>query len=311
MWTSIVVYTHYQLFISYFKLYGIKRTQIRYFLSSTILGFVGGGTNFIAAYQFEIFPFGNFAIPLYSILLTYAILKYRLLDVSIIFTRTGIFIAVYSIVLGIPFALAFGQQQQLISLFGSNWWVVPLISSTVLATAGPFIYLYIQGKAEDKLLQEQRQYQSTLRQASMGMGQIKDLKRLLQLIVHIVSRAVWVEHCRIFLLHEESKQFILKASRGKQSSRDDAGILALNSPLITYLTKTKEPIVYEEIKQRTDDYQEDELKGVEIAINRIGGALVVPSFIDQKLIAILVLGNKKSGKLYTQDDLAVFSILTN
>jgi signal transduction histidine kinase len=33
--------------------------------------------------------------------------------------------------------------------------------------------------------------------------------------------------------------------------------------------------------------------------------------MDQKLIAILVLGNKRSGKLYTEDDLAVFSILAN
>ncbi|MCK5015019.1 MAG: GAF domain-containing protein, partial [Candidatus Omnitrophica bacterium] len=311
LWVSIVVYAHYQLFVSYFRLSGIKRIQIRYFLSSTILGFIGGGTNFIAAYQFKIFPFGNFAIPLYSVFITYAVLKYRLLDTSIVFTRTGIFVAVYSVVLGIPFALAFGLQDELMLLFGSSWWIVPLISSTVLATAGPFIYLYIQKKAEDKLLKEQRQYQTTLRQASMGMGQIKDLKRLLQLIVHIVTRAVSVEHCKIFLMHEESKQLILKASRGKQSGDDEVSVLALDCPLINHLKKIKEPVVYEEIKQQAQDYKNSKFKPIEIDISKVNGALVAPSFIDQKLIALLVLGKKKSGELYTQDDLAVFSILAN
>ena len=87
----------------------------------------------------------------------------------------------------------------------------------VLSTAGPFIYLFLQKKAEDTLLQEQRQYQSTLRQASLGMGQIKDLKRLLNLIVHVVTRAVRIEHCKIFLYHEDSKQFTLKAAKGNNN----------------------------------------------------------------------------------------------
>ena len=84
----------------------------------------------------------------------------------------------------------------------------------VLATTGPFIYLYLQKKIEKQLLIEQRQYQTTLKQASLGMGQIKNLKRLLNLIVHIVTRAVGIEHCEIYLYHEDSNQFTLKASRG-------------------------------------------------------------------------------------------------
>ena len=91
----------------------------------------------------------------------------------------------------------------------------PLLSSTVLASVGPHIYSYIQSKAEDKLLQEQRSYQSTLRQASVGMGQIKELKRLLSLIVHIVTRTVRIEHCEIYLYHEESKKYVLKASKSR------------------------------------------------------------------------------------------------
>ena len=65
---------------------------------------------------------------------------------------------VYSFVLGLPLAVAFGYRHSLEMIFHDNWWMIPLIFSTILATTGPFIYLYFQKRAEDRLLQEQRRY---------------------------------------------------------------------------------------------------------------------------------------------------------
>jgi signal transduction histidine kinase len=172
--------------------------------------------------------------------------------------------------------------------------------------------MYLQKKAEEQLLVEQHQYQTTLRQASMGMGQIKELARLLKLIVHIVTRAVFIEHCEIYFFHEDSTRFTLKASRGwPLIGRDQISIIDSNSTLVKYLEEVKESIVFEEIEQYAKDYGGKKLRDIEDIARKLDGALIVPSFMDQKLIAILVLGKKKSGKLYTQDDIAVFSILAN
>ncbi|MFA5060632.1 MAG: ATP-binding protein [Candidatus Omnitrophota bacterium] len=225
-------------------------------------------------------------------------------------TRTSIFIATYSLILGIPFALAFGYQERLISALGKNWWMVPLISSTVLATAGPFIYLFIQKRAEDRLLQEQRRYQMTLRQASSGMSKIKDLKKLLRMIVHIVTRTVHLEHSQVYLYDSTDKKFFLEATRNKGATKPSA-VISIDSPLIRYLFGMREPIVYEEIKQRTQDYSDAELSQVEENLRQLDAAVVIPSFVENKLLAIIVLGKKLSGKLYSEDDLAVFSILAN
>ncbi|MDP2922611.1 MAG: histidine kinase N-terminal 7TM domain-containing protein, partial [Candidatus Omnitrophota bacterium] len=178
-WLTIVAYGHYELLMSFFLSRGIKRNQILYLFFGTAVGFSGGITNFFPIYNINIYPFGNFMIALYCIIVTYAIIHYRLMDINIVITRTGVFVAVYSIVLGIPFVVAYTMRPYLIGLFGSNWWIAPLALSTFLATAGPFIYLYIQRRAEDRLLREQRRYQSTLRQASIGMTRIRDLQKLL------------------------------------------------------------------------------------------------------------------------------------
>ncbi|MCA9395154.1 MAG: GAF domain-containing protein [Candidatus Omnitrophica bacterium] len=288
----------------------LQRAKLNYILIGASLGTMGS-VDYFPNYGIDIFPFGFVFMVLYPLILTYAIVRYRLLDISLVITRTTIFVTVYTFVLGIPFALAFGAKESLISVLHENWWMVPLLSSTALATLGPYLYITIQRKAEDRLLQEQRQYQATLRQASLGMGQIKDLKRLLNLIVHVVTRAVKIENCKIFLRHEDSKQFILKAVKGTKNDEEGINKLSFESPLVHYFNQMKEPLVYEEVKQRRFDIGGEGLQALEDILHDIDSALVVPSFIEQKLIAIISLGKKRSGKLYTHDDLAVFAILAN
>ena len=312
LWISIVIYSHYLLFLQYFHADGVRRSQILYLFFGSFIGFSGGITYFLIGYGIDIYPVGNFTIPLYCLIVTYAILKYRLLDIALAVTRTGTFIIVYSLVLGIPFIFAFGWQKYFKELIGDIWWLVPLISSTVLATIGPSIYLFIQKKAEDRLLQEQRRYQTTLRRASLGMGRVKDLKRLLKLTVNIVTRTVRIEHCEIYLSHKLSERYILKASQGWALADDKrVSFIPADSTLIQYLRRHREPLVYDEVKQRGQDYKDQALVEIGKVMEELDAALLVPSFIEEDLLAILVLGKKRSGKLYSQDDLVVFSILAN
>jgi len=310
-WIFIVLVSQYDLFVLYKNATGIRRTQISYLFFGLIVGFVGGITNFLPGYTQKIYPFGNITIPIYNAIVAFAILRYRLLDIKLVITRTSIFLAVYSLVLGIPFALVFRYKEYLKYLFNENWWMAPLLTSTVLATLGPIIYLYFQKKAEERLLQAQQQYQLTLRKASLGMGQIKDLQRLLNLIVHIVTRAVRIEHCEIYLLHEDSQKYVMKASKGSSLKIHKSNFISSSAALVRQLKRTKEPVIYDEIQQRIRDYTDSELILMEKELIEYSAELIVPSFIEGRLIAIISLGKKKSEELYSQDDLVVFSILAS
>ncbi|OGX41398.1 MAG: hypothetical protein A3G91_01520 [Omnitrophica WOR_2 bacterium RIFCSPLOWO2_12_FULL_50_9] len=287
----------------------IQLSKTKYVLLGSIIASFGS-VDFIPNYGISLFPLGFIFLVQLPIIFAYAIIKYRLMDVSVAVTRTSIFFVIYSFVLGIPFVLAFGWREQLKSLMGEMWWLAPLISSTVLATVGPSIYLFIQRKAEDRLLQEQRRYQAALRRASLGMGRVKELGKLLNLIVHIVTRTVKIEHSIIYLFHESSSQFVLKASKGIGGDRR-SGVIAGDAVLIQHLQKHREPLVYDEVKQRSVDFKDEALAEIGKVMEDLQAALIVPSFMDERLIAFIALGKKKSGKLYSHDDLIVFSILAN
>ncbi len=310
IWLVIVFNAFINLFLYLKRTKGLRLIQGKYLFWGMLLGFLGGSTTSFPSWEFDIYPAWHFFICVYAAICTYAILKYQILDINVAVTRISVFVLVYSLVLGIPFGFVVLGKSWLISLFGENWFWAPMLALVVLATAGPFIYLYIQKKAEDRLLQEQRRYQMTLRQASSGMSRIKDLKKLLNLIVHIVTRTVHLEHSSIYLYDPVEKKYLLEASRSKNQLKLN-GAFDHNSPFIKYLLESKEPLVYDEIKQRTQDYNDSRLAQIESHMRELDAAVVVPSFVEERLLALVVLGKKQSGKLYSGDDLAVFSILAN
>lgn len=316
---GIITYAHYELIRAFIKIKNLlKKSQIKYFFVGAALGWGGGLFCFMLNYKLyfgdlgRYYPLGNFGVMLYPIIYTYAILKYRLMDISVAITKTGIFIAVYSLILGIPFFIGYRFQTYLTSLLHSNWWLGPLVSSTVLATLGPFIYLYFDKKTQNRLLKEQRGYQNILRNASSGMIRIKDLRKLLNLIVHVVTKTVRIRNAAIYLLDKENNTYILQAIRGDSVTKEVEHVVDAGSPLIWTITNRRSLVVTGEEVMRLGDEQDNVslLKLTEQLLS-LRADLVVPSFADERLIGFIVLGEKVSKKLYNQDDMNVFSVLAN
>jgi signal transduction histidine kinase len=282
-----------------------QAVQLRYVFYSTLIGYIGGGTNWLPWFGINFPPYLNALVTVYVAILAYAIVRYRLMDIQTAVTRTGIFIFVYCIVLGIPAALVLQGRPILENLLGAKWWLLPGGLYAVLSFVGPFIYLILQRKAEAVLLKEQKAYQQTLLQASRGMTLIKDLNHLLKLIVHILTKTVRITHARIFLWDNNAKNYVCKAIRGDHRRGIDE-VIPENAALIQQLHAAKEPLMLEEIRSHnsTSDAVIAEMDALEAAV-------VVPSFVQERLIGFVVLGNKKSNRLYTESDLDILTTLAN
>jgi len=294
---------------SYNKATGIKKVQLKYFILGSIVGWLGAEGNFIPKFIWNAYPYTNFLVAIYPAIFVYAMLRYRLMDISIVVTRAGLFIAIYTLVLGVPFAVAVWYKAWLIQIFGSGWWVAPLVLMAALATVGPFIYIYLQHRAEDTLLKEQRRYQQTLKQASMGMTRIRNLRRLLDLIAHIVTKTVKISYAAIYIYNEGADEYVLQVSRDK--GRVPVPKLVSDSPLVNWLKLKRDPLIYEEVKRLMEDTRDPAYKSLEEDMALLGASVVIPSFLEDKFIGFFVLGDKISGQIYTPEDLNVFQILAS
>jgi signal transduction histidine kinase len=265
--------------------------------------------DYVQNYGIEIYPWGYISATGWFILMVIAVTKHRLMDISVAITRTGIFIAVYTLVLGLPFAVAFWMKNWLVEILGPGWWMLPLGLMAVLATVGPFIYIYVQRRAEARLLKEQRRYQQILKQASLGMTRIRNLRKLLDLITHIVTKTVKISYAAIYLYNRQSDEYVLQISRDK--GRMSIPSLSSNNPLISWIVNRRELLLYEEVKRQAQDYFDADYKRLEENMRLLTASMIIPSFLEDKFMGFIVLGDKLSGQIYTPEDLSVFQVLAS
>ncbi len=309
MFIGLTIYAHVLMYKSYKKLSGFKRNQIKYVFLGTAIGFIGGSTNYPLWYDIPVLPIGNAFVAVYVISIAYSIIKYRLMDIKVVLTRAGIFIVVYTLVLGIPLGLTGWGKQWLQGLFGANWYWASIILAIILATLGPFIYLFIDRKAEENLLKEQRRYQDTLKQASAGMTRVRNLKKLLDMITHIMTRTVKISYVSIYLYNQDTKNYALQVCRDK--GRIPVMKIEAVNPLINWITKRQEPLIYEELKRKAQDSSGTIYKDLEENMQLLGATVIIPCFLEDRLVGFFILGEKLTGQIYTPEDLNVFQILAS
>jgi signal transduction histidine kinase len=179
----------------------------------------------------------------------------------------------------------------------------------ILATVGPFLYIFLQRRTEARLLREQKRYQDTLKHAAIGMTRIRNLRKLLTMITHIVTKTVRISFAAIYLRDRLTNEYPLQVFRG----RNQAPLVMLNSnsTLVKWLTEKREPLIYEEVKRQMQDSGDNTFKALEANMRILNASVVIPSFLDHTLTGFVILGDKLSGQIYTPDDLSVFQVLAS
>ena len=292
------------------NLSGIRRYQSRYLLIALAI-YSLAISDFIVNYGFQFYPVGFYFVISSLGIIAYAIARYKLMNITVTITRTSIFVTLYTLVLGLPFLLATLGRVSLVGILGIDWWTGPLVLMAALATAGPFVYIFLEKRAIAIVLREQRRYQETLKHAAVGMTRIRNLEKLLKMIVYILTKTVRLTHAAIYLFDPETAQFVLKAGRNL-SKKQLIPAISNKSSLIIWLQHHRQPMVFEEVRRIKEDNPSPILREWVEQMQLLNASLLVPSFLEEdRLLGFLVLGDKRSGAIYTPEDLNVFSVLAS
>ncbi|MGE3152993.1 MAG: ATP-binding protein [Nitrospiraceae bacterium] len=132
---SVIAYGHYELWTIYREASGIKKDQIKYFFLATAVGFAGGGTCFLPVFGIDIYPYLNFTVPLYPILMSYAIVRYRLMDLNVVINKgVAYFVVLSGVLLASSVAALLSQRITAYS-------VPPLAVSFLVLACGSLVFL--------------------------------------------------------------------------------------------------------------------------------------------------------------------------
>lgn len=86
---GVLFLSHYRLWLASQneKVEEVKRMQARYFMLATLTGLIGGLTAFLPVFGLDLYPYANFMVAVYPMIMTYAILRYRLFNVRTVVTE--------------------------------------------------------------------------------------------------------------------------------------------------------------------------------------------------------------------------------
>lgn len=104
-WISIVFYSHYQLIQAYKNVSIQKRNQIKYFFFATAIGYTGGTLCYLPNFGIDVYPWGNFTVCIYPFIMSYAIVKHQLMDITVIIRKTLLY--TLALVVGITVYIVF------------------------------------------------------------------------------------------------------------------------------------------------------------------------------------------------------------
>ena len=79
-----VFYSLRLLYLGYRSETGDRSKQLLFMLIASVIGFVGGSTNFVLDFNLGIYPVGNFFVAFYVVVMAYAIIKHKLFNVKVL-----------------------------------------------------------------------------------------------------------------------------------------------------------------------------------------------------------------------------------
>jgi len=289
---------------------GFRKNQIRYFLSGSILGFGGAISTFLPLYNIDIPPVGILAVPCYGIILAYAMLRHRLMDIRTIVSKGLIYTTISVLVFAVFLFLRF-------TVTSDHKLAVPSLELFLYVVAFCFFLVLmsmpLRGRLEELIdnliFKKARTSYDNLAKGSQKLLTILDRKTLSKFFLETVVQATDANWGALWLLDEKNGNCHLTGKVGNRKDElwlNEGRFLNQNLAMFELMKKERRLFLREEIfpffkNMRNEGNLEDTLR-------RSDFSLVMPLLFRDSLKGCLFLGEKKSGDLFSSYELQALTL---
>ena len=293
-----IVYALYTLSKMISHVSAVKKNQLVYILTASIIGFSGAASTFLPIFNIKIYPVGYYLIPIYSLIVSIAIVKYHLMDIDIVIKKGTVYAYLsFSILVPCMIGIILAQKfffNQANSFFTFLTFCALLLTSLVMLRVKPYIEDYI----EKRMFKRKYEYKKALEQLSTLVISFLDEKELFKKAGNIFTKDLGTKNVSFYLMDKEKRAYTLRAS---QNLRKTQGIaLPRDDLLLQWLQEKGKAVVREEIERIDNDPQ---ITSVVKTLDSMESEVCIPLMTRDELIGIINLGHKRSGEMYSHEDL--------
>lgn len=311
---SIVVYGFISLIKRYKESKGIERLQMKYLFVGIFVFFAVIITFNVVLPLFKIYQLIIFG-PLASIFFvgstTYAITRYRLMDIRLIIKRGLVtflsFIVIVFFVWGIMAVVGnlIGRKPD------PRLTVVGLVSVVLANLVFSLVKSFFEHLANKYFFTSLYNYQTAFEKLARELTHTINLDQIIDSIIESIKDAMRLDRAGVLLLNEQTSNYQVQKTIG--FAADNGISLVRNNFLTSHLLKTRQPVIFQELESwpENSDSERSEIGKLKFNMKHIEAALCLPLIIRDKLIGIIVLGNKISKDAYTKEDLRLLDSISH
>ncbi|MFH1387286.1 MAG: ATP-binding protein [bacterium] len=277
---------------------GQERNQIKYVFAGLFLSFIFGILFNLALPALGTSRYVNIG-PFFTLILvaftSYAIVKLRLMDISVVISRAAAELLTIVFLGGIYIGLILAYETFVSSVIGWPFILGSIVYGVIVGETFQGIRFFLQTTSDKLFLRGKYDYYKELSDASSKVGEKLQLPHILGVLYDTFYNVVEISNPKIFLPEKFSE--IERTSHcylvyNKETYKPQPGGQSVDndSDLVKELIAKRQPL--HEVKE-------------------LGASLVVPCLLEDRLIAFFALGPKMSENAYTDEDLRLLEVLAN
>jgi len=286
---------------------GVERRQVEHVLIGIVLSTTLGAATNLLAPAFDLGSLEAYG-PIFSVLLmgmfAYAMVRYHLLDIWVIVSRTTVYAAVTVAVVCI-----FVGMISFVQLVFSSGGRAGDIATTVLAAGVIALVLQplkerIQLVVDRTVLNRRYDVNRLCARLTRDLAHFVRLDELLESVAREIHNTIGAKHLRVLLVDERDPHTLVSVYSSIPGDRKRT--TAEFASLLEYINDNPDPIVLKKLlHERPTD------QGMDIAkqLAELEAYMCVPLRSRSGVVGILTLGERTSGEIYSNDDIVVFTTL--
>jgi len=286
---------------AYKKRTGIAKLQVKYLLIALTTGFAGGATSYFPVYFIDVYPFWNITIFLSSLILTYAIIKHRLMDIKFVLRSSAVGFLSFSTVIIIAF-----EFKYLLDFFSKGsigaWsdFFVLAVSVYIFPFIKKFYYVF----ANKYLFASLYDSKEVIEETTNHLKSILDINKIYRTVSDIIIKSFHSKSVGI-LSYSNSEAYLVSYVRGFKSKKEN--IFFIHEGFRRYILERGGVVVLSEMRKGEKHRYSNDLN----IFKKYKIDVVSSLSMKGKNIGYIVLGPKESGDSYNDEDLRVLRIISS
>ncbi|MFW5885166.1 MAG: ATP-binding protein [Patescibacteria group bacterium] len=278
----------------------VEKERVKYCFIAFIALASFGSLGFLPAYGVSIYPFSYLSGLIFVIIISYTIIRHRLMDVKLVLRKSTVVLASFVVVFGFA-ALVKILAEKIFLIF--DFWVDLLVLAVGIFTY-PYVRDYFFKLANKHFFSSLYDSRKVILETTNKIRTFLDTKKIYEFLDKTFVDIFHTRKFGVLDLDEEDNCYVVNYNNGFNLGNRKK--FAENSALHNMFIKKNKTIILEEAK---DLHYNEKTKETIDLMDKMGVELLVPLNIKKRTVGLLVLGPKETKEMYNDEDLQVLEII--